>query len=184
MKELSERSGKPLMDNETGCIARANPYDLILEISEQYGVGYYLFDLMIHDFCASECGIFYEDGTIRDPSTVAAIMGCYRNRNLDTIVRPAPNRESRGIRAINAIEAALKVNTTDIFAYKQGDLNALFDACDLACNLLEACEAVPMMDLPSAKLLKFRSQKSPDYAAVRAFAYELQQTLVKLCQIV
>jgi hypothetical protein len=40
------------------------------------------------------------------------------------------------------------------------------------------------MDLPSAKLLKLRSQKSPDYAAVRAFAYELQQTLVKLCQIV
>jgi hypothetical protein len=118
MKELSERTGKPLIDSETGCLARANPYDMIVECSERYGVGYYLYELMINGYWGEIHGIFYEDGTVRDPSTVAAIMGCYRNRNGE---RLAPDLYLRGQleEAVEALRFAMTEATSGAFGYQR-----------------------------------------------------------------
>jgi hypothetical protein len=64
------------------CIARANPYDVLLEISEKHKTGWYIFNLMISGYWGEVHGRFYPDGTIRDPAIIAAVMGFCRNRDL------------------------------------------------------------------------------------------------------
>jgi hypothetical protein len=53
-------------------------------------------------------GLFYPDGTVRDPAIIAAVMGFCRNRDLNTIIKTLPNREDHTEKALRAIEAALK----------------------------------------------------------------------------
>lgn len=74
-----------ILNTETACIARANPYDLALQIATAHKTGCYLFNLIIGGYWGEIYGIFYPEGTVRDPSIVAAIMGFYRNRDLNTI---------------------------------------------------------------------------------------------------
>jgi endo-1,4-beta-mannosidase len=67
-EEISKKFGnKPILNTETGCIARANPYDVVLQISQEHKTGWYLFNLMIEGYWAQIHGIFYPDGTVRDP---------------------------------------------------------------------------------------------------------------------
>ena len=41
--QLSEaEGGKPILNTETGCIGRANPYDLELEMCGKYHCGFFL----------------------------------------------------------------------------------------------------------------------------------------------
>lgn len=80
-EEVSKKYGKPVLNTETACIARANPYDEVLQIAQEHHMGWYLFNLMIGGYWGEVHGIFYPDGTVRDPSIVAAVMGFYRNRN-------------------------------------------------------------------------------------------------------
>jgi len=107
-----------MMNTETGCIARGNPYDMVLEIAEKHKTGWYLFNLMIQGYWGEIHGLFYPDGTVRDPAIIAAVMGFYRNRDLNQIIRPVPNREGHATRAIRAIEEALKDNPSD-FSYSK-----------------------------------------------------------------
>ncbi len=79
-EEVSKKFGKPVLNTETGCIARANPYDVVLEIAERHRTGWYLFNLIIQGYWGEIHGLFYPDGTIRDPAAIAAVMGFYRNR--------------------------------------------------------------------------------------------------------
>lgn len=80
-KQMSEKYGKPVLDNEMCCIGRANPYDMSIELHDEYGVGWYLFELMIgKDMWSRVHGVVYPDGTVRDPSIVSAIYGFFRNR--------------------------------------------------------------------------------------------------------
>ena len=46
-EKMSKKYGKPLLNNETGCLCRANPYDMTLEILEERKIGWYLFELTI-----------------------------------------------------------------------------------------------------------------------------------------
>ena len=46
-EEVSKKFGKPMLNTETGCIARANPYDMVLEIAQEHKTGWYLFNLII-----------------------------------------------------------------------------------------------------------------------------------------
>ena len=70
-EEVSKKfGGKPMMDTETACIARANPYDVLLEISEKHKTGWYLFNLIISGYWGEVHGLFYADGTIRDPAII------------------------------------------------------------------------------------------------------------------
>lgn len=182
-KKWGEDLGKPVINTETGCLARANPYELVLQFCNEYQMGWYLFELMIHGRCSDEHGIFYPDGTIRDAGTIAAMFGCYRNRG-ESIIPPNPNREKKAERAIQLIREALtEYRSVDFFEYRRSDKKKLLDACEVAANLLEACELVPMSDLPTAKIEKFRKDPNADIVEIRKFAFELAEQLKKLCQI-
>lgn len=184
-KQWSEKLGKPIIQTETGCLARANSYEMALQFCHEYNMGWILFNLMIHGRCIDEHGIFYPDGTIRDAGTIAAMFGCYRNRGENTpIVPPNPNREGKANRAIKLIKDALTEYTSDAFDYRRSDKKKLLDACEVAANLLEACELVPMSDLPTAKIAAFRNDPNADLWEIRKFAYELANRLKEVCQIV
>ncbi|MHB0859059.1 MAG: cellulase family glycosylhydrolase, partial [Anaerolineae bacterium] len=45
--EMARQAGKPVLVSEVGCLARANPYDVCLEICRDLGIGWYLWELMI-----------------------------------------------------------------------------------------------------------------------------------------
>ncbi len=181
--ELSEKYEKPYMNTETGCIARGNPYDMALSYCQNYNVGYYIFELMIEGYWKEIHGIFYPDGTVRDPGIVAAIMGCYRKRD-DGIVLANIDRENFARKAVDDIAEALKDKTADAFAYERGSLDKLLTACESAAYLLESAELVPMAYPPTAKLAKFRKDKHPDVNEIRKFAYDLAMTIKKNALII
>jgi hypothetical protein len=179
---VARKFGKPMLNTETGCIARANPYDMALETAEKHKTGWYLFNLIIQGYWGEIHGLFYPDGTIRDPAIIAAVMGFYRNRDLTRIIRPVPNREGHANRAIRAIEEALKDNSSD-FNYSRTSTDKILDAAEYAANLLEAAEMVPMYVAPSAQIRFWREQppEKRDRDAIRAFTYDLGLTLKKYC---
>jgi len=183
-KAYAVKYNKPMMNTETGCIARANPYDLVLQIAGERHTGWYIFNLMIQGYWGEIHGIFYPDGTIRDPAIVAAVMGFYRNRNLATIIRPVPAREGHVMDAIQGIEKALNDNPST-FRYAANSTDKLLDAAEYAANLLESAEQVPMYVPPTAQIKFWRDQppEKRDRAAIRAFAYDLALTLKKQNQI-
>jgi hypothetical protein len=183
-EEVSKKTGKPLLNTETGCIARANPYDVVLEIAEKHKTGWYLFNLIIQGYWGEIHGLFYPEEMIRDPATTAAVMGFYRNRNLNTILKPVPNREGHAERVLEAIQAALK-DDTSAFRHTKTPTNAMLDAAEQAANLLEASEMVPRYMPPSVQIRFWREQapEERDRDAIRSFAYDLGLTLKRDCQL-
>ena len=184
-EETAKKHGdKPRLNTETACIARANPYDMVLEISEKHKTGWYVFELMIQGYWSEVHGLVYPDGTIRDPSIIAALFGFYRNRDLNTSVKPSPNREGHANRALQMIEAALK-DDPSVFSHSKTSTNKILDAAEYAANLLEAAEMVPMYEPPTAKIKFWREQpeEKRDREAIRSFAYDLGLTLKKYCKI-
>jgi Cellulase (glycosyl hydrolase family 5) len=184
-EETARRHGnKPRLNTETACIARSNPYDEGLQITSEHKTGFYLFELMVQGYWSAIHGIVYPDGTIRDPSIVAALFGFYRNRDVKTIVKPNPNREGQARDAIAAIEEALKEDTS-VFNHANTPTDKLLEAAEYAANLLEAAEMVPMYELPTAKIAYWRSlpENQRDREAIRQFAYHLGLLLKKNCQI-
>ena len=186
-EEWGKKCGIPVLQTETGCLARSNPYDMVLEACERHGMGWFVFELMIHDRCDSEHGVFYADGTVRDPATISAMMGCYRCRDLDVMVPPVPNREGHAARAVEAIKKALTEYTDDAFDYRPSDLEKLYEAAEYAANLLECCDMIPMASPPTAQIFAWRKQTAagnkPPLGEVRAFAYGLALRLKELCQM-
>jgi hypothetical protein len=183
-EDVSKKFGKPVLNTETACIARSNPYDVVLQISEEHHTGWYLFNLMIQGYWGEVHGIFYPDGTVRDPAIVSAIMGFHRNRDLNTMIRPQPNREGHAEKALKAIEEALK-DDPNTFRHTTQSTDKLLDAAEYAANLLEAAEMVPMIVPPSAQIEYWRNQPPTkrDRAAIRAYAYDLGLQLKKWCQL-
>jgi len=181
--EWGQKLGKQVINTETGCLARANPYELVLQYCHKYNMGWILFNLMIEGRCIDEHGIFYPDGTIRDAATIAAMFGCYRNRDSRTVVPTNPNREGKVDRALAQLRDALKEYTSDAFDYRRSDKKKLLDACEVAANILEACELVPMSDLPTTKIEEFRRDENADLWEIRKFAYELAGRLKEVAQI-
>lgn len=179
--EYSAKYGKPVINNETACLCRANPYDIALEISMKYKVGWYLFELMIHGYWGDVHGIVYPDGTVRDPSIVAAIFGFFRNRTGETI-RPKPNKESNATAVLAMVKEALD-EEAEVFRAKKRSAEELLEAAEYCANLLEGCEMVPMIDPPSSRILKWRASGHQDIEEISAFTYELVQLLKKYCQI-
>ncbi|MFM2197923.1 MAG: hypothetical protein RLZZ505_1355 [Verrucomicrobiota bacterium] len=182
--EASKKTGKPMLNSETGCIARGNPYDMVLEIAEKHQTGWYLFNLIIEGYWGEIHGLVYPDGTIRDPAAIAAVMGFHRNRNLNSIIRPAPNREGQAERALKSIEDALKDNQ-DAFHHSKTPTDIMLDAAEYAAHLLESAEMIPMHVPPTARI-KFWREQPPherDRDAIRTFAFDLGHMLKKYCLI-
>ena len=141
-----------------------------------YKIGYYLFELMIEPeekMWSRVHGIVYPDGTIRDPSIVAAIMGFFRNRS-DSAILPDVNQEHF---ADKAVENAGKL----LHAYAPAD--ELLEACENMANLLEAGELVPMAYPPTRKIEEWRRKEKKDIMAIRQFTFSLMETLRQACQI-
>ena len=182
--EWGRALGKPVIQTETGCLARANSYEMALQMCHEHEMGWVLFNLVIEGRCIDEHGIFYPDGTIRDAGTIAAMFGCFRNRGENSaVVPPNPNREGKADRALKLIRDALKEYTEDAFDYRRSDRKKLLDACEVAANLLEACELVPMCDLPTTRIAAFRKDPNSDLWEIRKFAYALAKRLKEVCQI-
>ena len=183
--EWGRKLGKQVLQTETGCLARANSYEMALQLCHEYKMGWVLFNLIIHGRCIDEHGIFYPDGTIRDAGTIAAMFGCFRNRGEKcAVVPPNPNREGQADKSLKLIREALKEYTSDAFDYRRSDKKKLLDACEVAANLLEACELVPMCDLPTTKIAAFRKDPNADLWEIRKLAYSLAKRLKEVCQII
>ena len=161
---------------------RANPYEMALQYCNENNMGWFVFELMIHGRCIDEHGVLTR--TARSAAgTIAAMFGCYRNRDLKTIVPTNPNREGKVDHALTLLRNALKEYTSDAFDYRRSDKGALLDACEVAANLLEACELVPMSELPTAHIEAFRNDPNADLWEIRKFAYALAKRLQEVAQI-
>ena len=182
-ESLGKKYGKPVIQTETGCLARANPYDMALEACFRHKMGWFAFNHIIGGRCDSEHGIFYPDGTVRDPATISAMMGCFRCRDTSVIIPGLANREGSAKRAVEKIRKALTEYTEDAFDYRPSSVKELLDASEHAANLLECCDLVPMAIPPTARIAAWRKMEKPPLAEIRRFAYELAKELEKACQL-
>jgi hypothetical protein len=147
-KEFAAKVKKPLINGEIGCIARANPYDVTLQEHMHAGVGWYVWELMIvRQGWGPVHGVFYEDGSVRDPSIAAAIMGLFRKRS-DDILPAVPDREGWVSKTVGQGDNWLKDSTR---TWSDG-----LNIAETAANLLESAEISPMRVPPSWEVEKLR----------------------------
>jgi hypothetical protein len=140
-KEFAAKVNKPLINGEIGCIARANPYDITLQEHMNAKVGWYIWELMIvRSGWGPVHGVFYEDGSVRDPSIPAAIMGFFRKRSAD-ILPSVPDREGWVTKIIDQSNKWLENNEG---TWKDG-----LDIAETAAHLLEAGELTAMRIPPT-----------------------------------
>ncbi len=156
-KAFSTKVGKPVMNTEIGCIARANPYDVTLEEHMKANVGWYIWELMITQRWGNVHGVFYPDGTVRDPSIPAAMFGLFRNRS-DNAIPENVNREGWVNTDIAAAQAWLDNPAGD---WKDG-----LDAAEKLANLLEAAQLIAMRELPT-RTIELLRQGAPNPIALR-----------------
>lgn len=180
---VGEKYGKPVINNETCCIARANPYDQVIQAMDEMHIPWYVFNLMIEGYWNDVHGIFYEDGTVRDPAIAAAIVGCFRNRDLNAIVPEKPNREHQAAISIQKAAELLADENKDVFAYGGLNIDALLDVCEEMANLLECGQLIPMQIPPTARVAAFRKQEHVSELEVKKFTFELAKLLKESCQL-
>lgn len=179
-KVLSEKYGKPVVDNEMCCLCRANPYDMAIELHDRYHTGWYLFELMIGSKMWNRVhGVVYPDGTVRDPSIVAAISGFFRNRT-ETAIRPDVDQEDYVTRAdILAQRTLLRVRQSNMESDHKRDVADVLECCEFIANLLEGGEYVPMCYPPTAKIEAYRRRTDLDVEEAADYLVELLDTLKK-----
>ncbi len=161
-KKVAVAARKQVMDDEIGCVARANPYDVTIQEHLNAHIGFYIWELMIvwngERGWGTVHGIFYPDGTVRDPSIPMAMMGIFRNRGPDVVLE-RPDREGRVTRTISDVRNWL--------ANTNGDWHAGLDLGEIAANLLESAQLVPLHELPTRQVQWLR-RGSEDRAALTA----------------
>ena len=147
-KKFAAKAHKPLIDGEIGCIARANPYDVTLQEHMKAKVGWYIWELMIvRNGWGPVQGVFYEDGTVRDPSITAAVMGFFRRRSAD-ILPSVPDREGWVSRTIDRGDKWLDDTAR---TWKDG-----LDIAETEANLLEAGQLTAMRIPPTQEVEMLR----------------------------
>lgn len=150
--KFAQQFQKPVLISELGCLARINPYDMALEICQEVGIGWYLWELMIGTgYWRDVHGVVYPDGTVRDPSIVAAIRGFFRKRT-DQTIAPALDKEHNATHALLLAREWLGTADAD---YIEG-----LKVLEQIANLLEAGELVPMNEPPSIKVLSLREEST------------------------
>ncbi len=159
---------KPLINGEIGCIARANPYDITLQEHMDANVGWYIWELMIvRQGWGTVHGVFYEDGSVRDPSIAAAIMGYFRKRTPD-ILPSVPDNEGWIVRIIDRSDQWLKNSEG---SWKDG-----LDIAETAAHLLEAGELVAMRIPPTWEVEMLR-QGDVDMKALKELIIKFKDQL-------
>lgn len=177
MEALGRKTGKCVLQSETGCTAYGNGYDMAMEACERHKFGWFFFNLMIDGYTETFHGVFYDDGTVRDPSAIAAMMGCYRKRDMGGIVPAMPfkqGKENRLKAVVDGLHRAIDADLVDANARKR-----LFVEMERAANYLESCEMVPMAIPPTARIEAWRKMEGPPLAEVRSFAEALAKELEK-----
>jgi hypothetical protein len=149
-KGFAAKVHKPLINGEIGCIARANPYDITLQEHMDAKVGWYIWELMIvRKGWGPVHGVFYEDGSVRDPSIPAAIMGYFRNRKAD-ILPAVPDREGW---VTKVMDRSGKWLDDPNRKWKDG-----LDIAETAAHLLEAAELTAMRIPPTWEVEMLRQE--------------------------
>jgi hypothetical protein len=145
---------KPAINNEMACVGRANPYDIEIEEHNKRHMGWMIFELMIAPYWGDVHGIFYADGTIRDPSIVAAVYGFYRNRGPNVVMEES-DREG--------ITSGVLQDARKWLADARPDWFDGMVIAETEANTLEAAQVVGMRDLPTRKveLLRAAPQNIP-----------------------
>ncbi len=184
--QQSIKFGKPMLQTETGCICRADPYDLELEYCNKYNMGWYLFNLVITNRGWGDVhGLVYEDGTIRDPAAIAALFGFFRKRSSGRVLAN-PNREGHAYLAIKQVEDMLMdkkaAQHTPVVHTSEDFLNA----AEYCVNLLEGAEMVAMWDAPSARIQEWRAmpEEERNIWEIKKFAFDMAMLLKEKCMIV
>ena len=154
------------MNTEIGCIARANPYDVTLEEHMKANVGWYIWELMITKRWGDVHGVFYPDGTVRDPAIPAAMFGLFRNRS-DNAILENVNRENWVNTDIAAAQAWL---TNSAGTWKEG-----LDAAEKLANLLEGGQLIAMRE-PPTRTIELLRQGQPNPAALREAMTQLHRS--------
>ena len=176
-ERIAEKYHKPYLNSELCCLGRANPYEMALKKCSEHHCGFYVFELMIRGYWADVHGIFYPDGTIRDPSVITAVLGFWRNKS-ETAIPENANKENYAVQGVQMVKDALTEDTT-LFKGKSSSIEEVLEAAEFCANILEGCELVPMQDPPTAKIERIR--KSGDLAAARKLAWKLARKLEKTC---
>jgi hypothetical protein len=141
------------------CLARSNPYDMTLEICGELGLGWYVWELMIGKSLWKDIhGIVYPDGTVRDPSIVAAVRGFFRKRKGERI---PSNLDKEGI-LTRVLNDTGKWLADPAAPYPKG--RTLLEEI---ANLLEAGELVPMNNPPSIQAQSLEEETAAHAAEVR-----------------
>lgn len=149
-KAFAASVGKQVFNGEIGCIARANPYDVTLEEHMKAGVGWTIWELMVvRQGWGSVHGVFYEDGTVRDPSIAAAIMGYFRNRKNPMDYNP--DRENKITSVLTRIDQWKKDGAKD---WDTG-----IHIAEVGANMLESAQLAPMADNPLWQVEELRKTK-------------------------
>jgi hypothetical protein len=157
-REFAARVKKPLINGEIGCIARANPYDITLQEHMNAKVGWYIWELMIvRQGWGTVHGVFYEDGSVRDPSIAAAIMGFFRKRTAD-ILPAIPDQEGWITKVIDQGDKWLSDPQA---SWKEG-----LDIAETEAHLLEAGELTAMR-IPPTWEVKMLRQGEVDHNALK-----------------
>jgi hypothetical protein len=112
-------------------------------------------------------GVFYEDGTVRDPAIAAAVLGFFRNRSENAMPAIADN-EGRITRVIT--------NGREWLAREDAPWDEGLNLAETAANLLEAGELTAMRDPPTRRVGLMRKGQ-PDLPALRTLMAEYLQML-------
>lgn len=168
-KEFAAKVNKPLINGEIGCIARANPYDVTLQEHMNAKVGWYIWELMIvRKGWGPVHGVFYEDGSVRDPSIAAAIMGFFRKRTED-ILPAVPDREGWVTKIIDQSDKWLNDPNRK---WKEG-----LDIAETSANLLEAGELTAMRIPPTWEVEMLRHDET-NFKALEELIKKFKDQLV------
>jgi hypothetical protein len=147
-QKMGAKFHKPTINNETACVGRANPYDVAIEEHNKAHMGWMIFELMIAPNWGNVHGIFYADGTIRDPSIVAAVYGFYRNRGPDVVMEES-DREG--------ITSGVLQDARKWVAEAKPDWFDGMVIAETEANTLEAAQLVGLRDLPTRKVELLRA---------------------------
>jgi hypothetical protein len=157
-KQFAAKVHKPVFNTEIGCVGRANPYDMAIQEHMRAGVGWYIWELMItRSQWGPIHGVFYGDGTVRDPSIAAAILGFFRNRGGQIL----PENVDQEHRVTRTVDQAKKWLAQNPGAWEDG-----LNIAETAANLLEAGQLIAMREPPSRQVERMR-QAQPDLPALR-----------------
>jgi hypothetical protein len=157
-KAFAAKVHKPLVQTEVGCIGRGNPYDMALREYKKAGVGTYIWELMITKGWGDIHGVFYPDGTVRDPVIAAAVMGIFRNQGAETRLE-TPDRESWVSGPLARGDKWLAAANPD---WKDG-----LEIAEIEANMLEGNQLVAMR-VPPTRTIKLLHDGAPDLPALKA----------------